>query len=202
MEPGMTAPKIVQAVAAVYPADVPVVAGNARCVLLATIDQNGLPLFFHVTHSAGEAFDAAAIYAVRQSKFEAGTREEKAVPIRTFLQVTFTADQAPAVPEILTRAVHRPPDSVRPDVYPKIVFQSEPEFSEEARKKKIRGVVIISLIVTDQGLPDEVKVVRGVGYGLDEKAVEAVRQYRFKPATKDGKPVAQPISVEVSFQIF
>ena len=85
---------------------------------------------------------------------------------------------------------------------PKIIYQPEPEFSEEARKAKFMGVVTVSLIVDATGKPQNVHVTRGVGMGLDEKAMEAVKQYRFKPATENGKPVAVYLNVEVNFEIF
>ncbi len=85
---------------------------------------------------------------------------------------------------------------------PVVIYQVEPEFSEEARKAKFMGNVIVSLVVDPKGLPENVHVTRGVGMGLDDKAVEAVRQYRFKPAMEGGKPVAVYLNVEVAFQIF
>jgi protein TonB len=85
---------------------------------------------------------------------------------------------------------------------PKVIYQPEPEFSEEARKAKFQGVVTVSIIVDAQGRPQNVHVTRGVGMGLDEKAMEAVRQYRFKPGTENGKPVATYLNVEVNFEIF
>ena len=82
------------------------------------------------------------------------------------------------------------------------IYGLEPEFSEEARKAKFMGVVTVSLIVDQKGLPQNVHVTRGVGMGLDEKAVEAVKTYRFHPATENGKPVAVYLNVEVNFEIF
>jgi len=70
------------------------------------------------------------------------------------------------------------------------------------RLDKIGGVVAISLIVDPQGMPQNVHVARGVGHGLDESAIEAVKQYRFKPAMLDGKPVAVYLNVKVNFEIF
>jgi protein TonB len=84
---------------------------------------------------------------------------------------------------------------------PVVLHQVEPEFSEEARKAKFSGNVLVYLFVDPDGKPSHVRVVRPVGMGLDEKAVEAVRQYRFKPAMKDGKPVQVDLYVEVNFQI-
>jgi protein TonB len=89
--------------------------------------------------------------------------------------------------------------SVRPPV---AIFTPDPEFSEEARKAKFSGNVMVSLIVDPSGKPRNVHVLRGVGMGLDQKAVEAVEQYKFKPAMKDGKPVAVYVNIEVNFQIF
>jgi protein TonB len=63
-------------------------------------------------------------------------------------------------------------------------------------------VVTVNLVVNTRGLPENVHILRGVGMGLDEKAVEAVKQYRFKPAMLGGKPVAVEVNVEVNFQIF
>ena len=83
-----------------------------------------------------------------------------------------------------------------------MIFSVEPEFSEEARKAKVAGNVLVNLYVDQQGRPSHVHVIRGVGMGLDEKAVEAVKQYKFKPAMENGKPVLVELNVEVNFQIF
>jgi periplasmic protein TonB len=85
---------------------------------------------------------------------------------------------------------------------PILTFSVEPEFSEEARKAKQAGNVLVELIVDQQGRPQNVHVIRPVGMGLDEKAVEAVKQYKFKPAMEAGKPVAVKLDVDVEFQIF
>jgi protein TonB len=85
---------------------------------------------------------------------------------------------------------------------PELIYKVDPEFSEEARKAKFMGIVLVNLIVDQNGQPQNVHVLRGVGMGLDEKAVEAVKQYRFKAAREAGKPVAVELNVEVNFQIF
>jgi TonB family protein len=85
---------------------------------------------------------------------------------------------------------------------PVLISMVEPEFTVEARKAKFMGVVTVNLIVDQRGEPQKVHVVRGIGLGLDQKAVEAVRQYKFKPAMKDGKPVEASMNIEVNFQIF
>jgi len=85
---------------------------------------------------------------------------------------------------------------------PVLIYSVEPEFSEEARKAKVAGNVLVDLWVDTNGLPSHVHVIRGVGMGLDENAVAAVKQYRFKPAMENGKPVLVELTVEVNFQIF
>jgi protein TonB len=84
---------------------------------------------------------------------------------------------------------------------PKVLISADPEFSEEARKAKFSGNVLVYFIVDENGTPTHVRVVRGVGMGLDEKAVDAVRQYKFKPGMKDGKAVKVEMAIEVNFQI-
>lgn len=85
---------------------------------------------------------------------------------------------------------------------PQLVYQVDPEFSEEARKAKFQGEVLVHLIVDATGRPTQVRVIRPVGMGLDEKAREAVAQYKFKPARKGGQPVPVELNVAVNFQIF
>jgi len=85
---------------------------------------------------------------------------------------------------------------------PRAIFQPNPEYSEQARKKKIHGVVVLSLTVTVDGTVRDIKVVNGLGYGLDEKAVQAVSRWKFNPALKDGEPIDKEITVEVDFHLY
>jgi len=84
---------------------------------------------------------------------------------------------------------------------PALIFKVEPEYSEEARKAKFQGTVVLFVIVDEKGQPRELKVVRPLGLGLDEKAIEAVQKWRFKPGVKDGKPVPVQATVEVNFRL-
>jgi protein TonB len=85
---------------------------------------------------------------------------------------------------------------------PEVLYSVEPEFSEEARKAKASGDVLVYLWVDEHGMPTHARVMRGMGMGLDERALDAVKQYRFKPAMENGKPVMVEMYVHVSFQIF
>jgi TonB family protein len=75
------------------------------------------------------------------------------------------------------------------------------EFSDEARRKHIEGVCLVTLIVDTHGNPVNLRVARALGYGLDQKALEAVRKYHFKPAMKGKVPVPVMITVEVNFRL-
>ncbi len=85
---------------------------------------------------------------------------------------------------------------------PKVLFAPDPDYSEEARKAKYQGTCILWLIVGPDGHPRNVKVARTLGMGLDQKAIDAVRNWKFEPAMKDGKPVAVQINVEVNFRLY
>ena len=82
------------------------------------------------------------------------------------------------------------------------IFTPDAEFSDEARRAKYQGVCEISVIIDAQGNPQSPRVVRPLGMGLDEKALQAVMRYKFKPAKKDGKPVAARIAVMVNFRLY
>lgn len=85
---------------------------------------------------------------------------------------------------------------------PQAISSPDPDYTEEARRAKKQGTCVLWLIVDAAGHPRDIKVVRGLGLGLDAKALEAVRQWRFQPALKDGKPVDVQISVEVDFHLY
>jgi periplasmic protein TonB len=85
---------------------------------------------------------------------------------------------------------------------PKAVYSPDPEYSEEARKAKFTGTCVLWLVVGPDGRPRDIRIARSLGLGLDEKAIEAVKSWKFEPAMKDGKPVAVQINVEVSFRLY
>ncbi len=85
---------------------------------------------------------------------------------------------------------------------PQALSTPDPEYTEEARIAKTQGKCILWLIVDDKGRPRDIRIVRGLGFGLDAKAIEAVKQWRFQPALKDGRPVNVQISVEVGFHLY
>jgi TonB family protein len=85
---------------------------------------------------------------------------------------------------------------------PRAIYSPEPEFSEEARRSKYQGEVTLLATIGADGRPRDLLVVRSLGMGLDEKALEAVRTWRFEPGKKDGRPVAVQMNIIVSFHLF
>jgi TonB family protein len=85
---------------------------------------------------------------------------------------------------------------------PRATYHPDPEYSEEARAARYEGVCVLWLVVGPDGKPHDIHVARSIGMGLDEKAIEAVRAWRFEPARKDGKAVAVQINVEVDFRFY
>jgi TonB family protein len=81
------------------------------------------------------------------------------------------------------------------------IYKPEPEYSEDARKAKYSGTVLLSVVIDEHGLTKDIKVVRPVGLGLDERAIEAVSRWRFRPAMRHGIAVAVQAQIEVSFRL-
>jgi TonB family protein len=84
---------------------------------------------------------------------------------------------------------------------PRAKYTPDPEYSEEARTEQIQGLVIINLIVDKTGNPTNIRIVSPLGYGLDEKALNSIKKWRFEPGRKDGQPVATYATVEVAFHL-
>jgi periplasmic protein TonB len=81
------------------------------------------------------------------------------------------------------------------------VYKEEPDYTEEARAAKLQGTVVLSVEIDPTGTATNFKMVRGLGLGLDEKAVEAVKKWKFKPGEKDGTPVKVAATIEVNFHL-
>jgi periplasmic protein TonB len=85
---------------------------------------------------------------------------------------------------------------------PHLIYRLEPEYSDEARKARVQGTVTIAAIIDAQGRPQSMHVVRRLGLGLDEKALEAVAKWRFEPAMKDSHAVPVRVDIEVTFRLY
>ncbi len=85
---------------------------------------------------------------------------------------------------------------------PEVIYSPEPSFSDEARKAKHQGIVQLLVVVGKDGHPYDIRVGQTLGMGLDEKAIEAVSRWRFRPATFNGQAVATQIAIQVDFHLY
>lgn len=215
--PDLPAPIAIQRVAAVYPQDVPADTNETESILSVVIGSDGIPTKIQVVHTGGAVFDEATINAVKQSTFAPGTLAGKPVPVHIFIRTRFYSDKRIAYPRILnhyesngdlspTSGVNGLPSRwMAPEGYdkpPVPIYIHSVTLSDQAIAEKFQGTVLVSALVAEDGLPSDIRVEKSIGHGLDEKAVEAVGKYRFKPAMKDGKPVAVRIFIEVNFKLY
>jgi TonB family protein len=181
-------------------------------VLAMVIDANGIPAHIQVLHTHGEAFDQTAIAAVKQSKFEPGKLGDRPVPVWIDVRVVFRPNRSQTVPEVLITERDLPvPDSSKfedkhhnplPYTQPFPIRTVDADFVDPFASHPWVQVAIVSVMVGADGLPKDVHIRRGLGFGLDKKAEAAVWQYRFFPATKKGQPIAARTEVMVDFAKF
>jgi TonB family protein len=210
--PEVTAPRLLSTVYVPYPEDVPAKEVQGMTVLAMVIDVHGIPAHIQLLHTHGEAFDQATIAAVKQSKFEPGKLEDKSVPVWIDVRVVFRANHSQTVPEVLITERDLPvPDASKSEdkhhhplsyTAPIPVHTVDADFVDPFVKHPWVQVAIVSVMVGADGLPKDVHIRRGLGFGLDKKAEAAVWQYRFFPATKKGQPIAARTEVMVDFAKF
>jgi TonB family protein len=144
-----------------------------------------------------------ALFQVPAGYQEASLEELlKTIPKPALPQAAPPKPQAPAAAATpindFTGTAVRPGNGVS---NPAVVSQVQPKYDEQARAAKIEGSVLVSLVVDENGVPRNVKVVRSLDPGLDQKAIEAVQQWKFRPGQKDGNPVAVQAQIQVTFKL-
>jgi TonB family protein len=85
---------------------------------------------------------------------------------------------------------------------PKLIRQQDPAYSEVARLAKYQGIVVLYVVVNLSGEPEQIRVARALGAGLDDRAVEAIRTWRFKPCMENGTPVKCAVNIEMNFSLY
>ncbi|MGZ4789625.1 MAG: energy transducer TonB [Terriglobales bacterium] len=104
-------------------------------------------------------------------------------------------------PECVESTVEKPCQVEKGVQPPKIIVAHDPIYPEAARTAKLQGTTVLWMVVDENGVPAKIRIQRAIGCGLDDQAVETVRGWRFHPATRDGKPIAVQINVEVNFRL-
>lgn len=210
--PEVSAPRMLRTFVANYPSGVPQKELQGMTVLAMVIGVNGVPAHLQILHSHGELFDRAATAAVMHSKFEQGMMAGKPVPVWIDVRVVFHLDRSNAIPQVvIAERDLAPPDEIQlEDKHHKPLSYTPPfpihtvdaDFTDPFAKHPWVQVAIVTVTVDEDGVPKDVRIRRGLGFGLDEKATAAVMHYRFFPATDKGKPIEASRDVMVSFAKF
>jgi TonB family protein len=140
------------------------------------VDTNGLPRNVHVLRGVGMGLDETAVAAVKQYTFQPAMENGKPVPVELNVEVNFQIGPKP-----------------------KILHSVPLQLTDEARQNHLSGIIIVGLTIDEDGNPQNVYVARGFGMGMDERAVEAVKQYKFAPFQKGGEPVARSVTLQLKF---
>ena len=173
-------------------------------VLKLTVGKDG-----KVTHAEPLSGDSelaeSAVRSVLKWSYVPYYRDLDPVEVQTTVSINFAIDESGK--QNITAAFkdrQSPPISAKPGTGitpPKLIYGPDPDYSKDAQDAKHEGVCVLALIVGTDGYPRDIKVLRPLGVGLDEKAIEAVQRWRFQPARKNGVPVSVSINVEVRFRL-
>ncbi|MEA2344383.1 MAG: bla regulator protein blaR1 [Thermoanaerobaculia bacterium] len=184
------APVAIHRVEPLYP-DEARQAGISGIVILETlVDRNGVVKDVRVLKPLPFGLSEAAVDAVRQWRFKPGTKNGEPVDVISNLTINFMlhSDDAPL--------------RVGGDVRAPVVVQKvEASYTEEARNARINGIVILEVVIGRDGLVKKASILKPLPFGLDQAAIDAVTQWKFKPGTLNDKPVDVIFNIVVNFKL-
>lgn len=149
------------------------------------VDERGVPGNLHLLKLTDAERENDVLAAMREWRFRPGV----AAPCK----LSFAFGKMPAA-----QSAYKIGSNVSP---PRVATKVEPSYAEEARRASYEGTVVLFVVVDPNGVAREIKVLRPLGLGLDEKAIEAVTQWKFQPGMKDGEAVAVQATIEVNFRM-
>jgi TonB-like protein len=210
--PEVTAPRLVRVMPVPNPGYESGKEAQGMTAMAFVIGADGVPDHIQLLHSHGDANDQAAMAAVRMSVYEPGKLDGKPVPVWVDARVVFRAKQSSVLPELVIteRDLPAPRESFfenkkhGPANYtpPVIIHAVDADFADPFAKQPLVQVATVTVTVGIDGLPKAVQLRRGLGFGLDKKALDAVKHYRFLPSTRKGVPVEDTTDVKVEFAEF
>jgi TonB family protein len=154
------------------------------------VDVHGNPQNVHVLQRVGMGLDENAVAAVKQYRFEPALEGGKPVPVELNVEVNFEVSDN-------VKVSHAPPRELFSEL--RILHSVPLELSEETRAAHVSGGILLAFTVDTRGNPKHVHVVQGVGMNMDQRAVQALQQYRFQPIMEDGHPVEKPATIQLKF---
>src|SRR5262245_8260545 len=184
-----------------YTEEARLTAVEGTVVVYAEITEDGSPENLRVLRGLGFGLDQEAVKTVQQWRFEPNLLNGQAIRVATYVPVRFRLDRqiySAQLPSQEGKEVFQIIDGV---TAPKIISRVEATYTDEARAAKLNGKIVLFVEITSAGIVENVVVLQKMGKGMDESAVRAIKQWKFNPATKDGRPVAVMITVEMNFSI-
>lgn len=217
LEGGITSPQLI-------PVQLPTAHGEAcknhqrgKVVLDVVVNEAGVPEQVYLVNALGNDLDRLALLTLEVDRFHPAIRDGKAVSVRESAEVSIescievkTDDSGKQVQ--MLRLTSQPlqtfnkfrvfpiTKTMKDTDWPYPLLTPEAQFSAEARQKGINAVCIVNLTVDAHGMPQNLKIVRPAGYGLDDEALRAIMKYRFRPALKNGDAVSKSMTIEVRFR--
>ena len=211
ISPGVIAGHRNTFVAPIYPEDAKKAHLSGTVVLRAIIDKDGSIKALNIISSTNPMFNDSALEAVHHWTYKPYLLNGEPTAVDTTITVNYALNASPQPdPSPQPEPSPRPIATATPNSVlhvggnitpPVVIHQGEPEYSQQAKDAKLSGTVRVYLQVDTHGRTSHIRVVKGIGMGLDEKAVEAVSRYQFKPATLRGKPVPVDLYIDVNFQM-
>jgi len=208
---GVTAPRLVAKTDPSYTEEDRLARVQGTVTLYTQVSPEGRATNMRVMHSLTPGLDERAMEAVAAWRFEPGLKNGIPVTVEATIEVNFrllddkeaaalAATPPQPVPAATLQAAQVGGYPAKTTA-PRLIRKVEPEYTEEARRAKYQGTVTLSAVINAEGLAENLRVVHSLGLGLDEKAIEAVKQWKFEPGTKEGKPVASMSTIEVNFRL-
>jgi TonB family protein len=207
---GVTAPRLVAKTEPTYTEEDRQARVQGTVTLYIQVSPEGRATNMRVLRSLTPGLDQRAMEAVANWRFDPGMKNGLPVTVEANIEVNFRllddkegaalAAQPRAVPAAIQQAAQVGGYPAKTTT-PRLIRKTEPEYTEEARKAKYQGTVTLTAVINAEGLAQDFRVVHSLGLGLDEKAIEAVKQWKFEPGTRDGKPVATMSIIEVNFRL-
>lgn len=198
---------------------------SGKVILNMEVDTQGAPAFFYFVDALGNELDRLALSVAEQDRFNPATRNSTAVAVWQSVEMNLEGCIATAVdvsgkqirtirlktqpsqrightrePHPRGNIINKAPTGARGASAAQIpLVAPEARWTEWAIQKNIKGMCFVNLTVDAHGMPENPHVVRPLGYGLDEAAIDAIQNYRFVPAMRQGKPVPVTMTVVVNF---
>jgi TonB family protein len=184
-----------------YTEEARLAAVEGTAVVYAEITKDGSPENLRVLRSLGFGLDQEAIRTVQQWRFEPNLQNGQVTRVATYVPVRFRLDRqmyGTQLPSQGGNEVFQIGDGV---TAPRVISPVGATYTDEARTAKLDGKIVLFVEITSAGVVENVVVLQKMGKGMDESAVRAIKQWKFSPATKDGRPVAGVMTVEMNFSM-